>query len=180
MPSLTKLSKFMSHLLRHHPDAIGLSLDDGGWALISELVEKARKSGVTLTPSLIGEIVGTSNKQRFSISSDGLKIRANQGHSIPVELGLQESEPPEILYHGTSRHSLSTIRREGIKRGTRNHVHLSPDMNTAFKVGSRHGHAIVLKVLAVKMYQAGSRFYRSENGVWLTEYVAPEYLLIEV
>jgi len=179
MPSLTKLSKFLTHLLRHNPHAIGLSLDNSGWALISELVEKTRKSGVTLTPSLIREIVGTSNKQRFSISSDGLRIRANQGHSIPVELGLQESEPPEILYHGTSRHSLNTIRREGIKRGTRNHVHLSPDMYSATCVGARHGQPVVINVLAGEMFRQGLRFICSENGVWLIDYVPPEYLKLD-
>lgn len=179
MPSLTKLSKFLSLVLRHRPDTIGLTLDEGGWADIAELIERARKAGVNLTPATIQQIVATSDKQRFSISPDGSCIRANQGHSVPVELGLQETEPPDILYHGTARRNISSIRRDGIRRGKRNHVHLSSDKDTAIKVGVRDGQSIVLTVLAAKMFQDGIRFFISENGVWLTEYVAAEYLLFD-
>ena len=175
--SSKKLSKFLSHVLRHRPDAIGLCLDEAGWAEITELVEKARTIGFNLTSTLIQRIVVSSDKQRFSISSDGRRIRANQGHSIAIELGLPEMEPPNILYHGTARRKLAAIRSQGISRGKRNHVHLSADIYSAVRVGSRHGQPAVLTVLAAKMYQTGSRFYRSENGIWLTEHVPPEYLL---
>ena len=176
MPSLTKISKFLSLVLRHNPDAIGLSLDYAGWADITELIEKARKTGLRLTPTLIQQIVATSDKNRFAISPDGCSIRANQGHSLPVELGLQETEPPYILYHGTSRRNLAAISQEGIKRRNRNYVHLSTDKDTALKVGVRHGQPVVLMVQAGKMFNNGIRFFRSENGVWLTEQVPPEYI----
>jgi putative RNA 2'-phosphotransferase len=179
MPAKVKLSKFLSLVLRHRPDNIGLNLDEGGWTDIAELIEKARKAGVNLTPALIQQIVATSEKRRFTLSPDGGHIRANQGHSVPVKLGLLGVEPPDILYHGTARRNISSIRREGIIRGKRNHVHLSADKDTAAKVGVRRGQPVVLVVLAAKMYQDGSRFLLSENGVWLTDYVAPEYLLSE-
>lgn len=176
MPPLTKISKFLSFVLRHNPDAIGLTLDDAGWAGITELIEKARKTGLRLTPALIQQIVATSDKKRFAISSDGSCIRANQGHSLPVELGLQETEPPYILYHGTARRNLAAISQEGIKRRNRNYVHLSTDMDTALKVGVRHGQPVVLMVQAGKMFKNGIRFFCSENGVWLTDQVRPEYI----
>jgi putative RNA 2'-phosphotransferase len=176
MPSQVKISKFLSLVLRHRPDAIGLDLDDGGWSDIVELIEKARKTGVNLTPAVIRQVVSASDKQRFRISSDCTRIRANRGHSIPVELSLQVEEPSEILYHGTARRNLVAIHREGIKRSNRNYVHLSMDTETALKVGARHGQPVVLFVQAARMSSDGIRFFRSENDVWLTEYVAPEYL----
>ena len=179
MPSKIKLSKFLSLVLRHHPDAIGLSLDEGGWTDINELIEKARKAGANLTPALICVIVAESDKQRFSISPNGKRIRANQGHSIPVELGLLEAEPPEVLYHGTARQNITSIRRDGIRRGKRNYVHLSTDKDTATRVGTRHGQPVVLMVTAGNMFRGGIRFFCSDNGVWLTEYVSPKYLLTE-
>ena len=179
MPSKIKLSKFLSLVLRHQPDTIGLMLDDGGWANIDEIIEKARKAGVNLTPALTRDIVAESDKQRFSISPNGKRIKANQGHSIPVELGLLEVEPPEILYHGTARQNITSIRRDGIRRGKRNYVHLSPDKDTATRVGTRHGQPVVLMVTAGNMFRDGIRFFCSENGVWLTKYVAPEYLRSE-
>jgi putative RNA 2'-phosphotransferase len=179
MPSKVKLSKFMSLVLRHKPDSIGLSLDDGGWADINELIDKASKVRVNLTPSLILDIVATSDKQRFCISPDGDRIRANQGHTVTVELGLHEAEPPNVLFHGTAWRNLSAIRREGIKRGNRNYVHLSKDKETALKVAARHGRPVVLKVLTAKMFRDGIHFFISKNGVWLTDYVSPEYILSE-
>ena len=176
MPSLTKISKFLSLVLRHNPDAIGLTLDDAGWAGITELIEKAHKTGLKLTPALIQQIVATSDKQRFAISSDGSCIRANQGHSILVDLGLLWEEPPDILYHGTARRNLAAIRQEGITQRNRNYAHLSADMDTALKVGVRHGNPLILMVQAGKMFSNGIRFFRSENGVWLTEHVPPEYI----
>lgn len=176
MSSEIKVSKFLSLVLRHRPDIIGLCLDKAGWTKITDLVEKARKVGVNLTSALILQIVTSSDKQRFSISPDGSRIRANQGHSVPLELGLPEMEPPDTLYHGTARRNLAAIRSQGINRGKRNHVHLSADISSAISVGSRHGQPVVLIVLAADMNRAGFRFYRSENGVWLTEHVPPEYL----
>lgn len=179
MPSKTKLSKFLSLVLRHQPDTIGLMLNYGGWADINELIEKARKAGVSLTPALTRDIVAESDKRRFSISSDGNRIRANQGHSIPVELGLLEAEPPEVLYHGTARQNITSIRGEGIRRGKRSYVHLSTDKDTATRVGTRHGQPVVLMVTAGNMFRDGIRFFHADNGVWLTEYVASEYILSE-
>lgn len=179
MPSKLKLSKFLSLVLRHRPEAIGLCLDKAGWINISELVKKACKAGRHLTTHLVIEIVAESDKQRFQISPDGLRIRACQGHSIPVELGIPEVEPPNIFYHGTARRNFATIRREGIRRGKRNYVHLSTDESGALEVGRRHGQPVVIMVQAAKMYQNGIKFFQAENGVWLTEYVAPEYLLLD-
>jgi putative RNA 2'-phosphotransferase len=178
MPTRVKFSKFLSLVLRHRPDIIGLCLDEAGWTKITDLVEKARKVGVNLTSTLILQVATASDKQRFSISPDGKRIRANQGHSVAVELGLLEKEPPDTLYHGTARHNLAAIRSQGINHGKRNHVHLSSDISSAISVGSRHGQPVVLIVLAAEMNRAGFRFYRSENGVWLTEYVPPEYLML--
>lgn len=166
----------MSLVLRHRPDAIGLRLDEGGWADIAGFVEKARTVGGNLTSAQIHRIVATSDKQRFSISPDGRYIRANQGHTIAVELGLKDAEPPSVLYHGTARRNLAAIRSQGIRRDRRNHVHLSIDMGSAINVGARHGQPVVLRVASAEMNRAGFRFYRSENNVWLTEDVPPEYV----
>lgn len=168
-------SKFLSLVLRHQPGIIGLQLDKAGWAEISDLVQKASNAGVQLTYAIVRTIVDTSDKQRFSISSDGLRIRANQGHSIPVELGLQKIEPPEFLFHGTAKRNLVAIRHQGITKGNRQYVHLSADENTALETGRRHGYAVVLTVQTGRMSMDGFAFYRAENGVWLTEHVPAEY-----
>ena len=162
--------------MRHHPEAIGLELDNSGWVEIATLVSKGEKAGFKISESIIRHVVTISDKQRFKISDDGLRIRANQGHSVRVDLGLQAIEPPEFLYHGTAQHNLASICREGIKRSNRNHVHLSAERETAVKVSARHGQAVVLIVMAAKMSKDGKQFFSSENGVWLTEFVAPEYL----
>ena len=134
---LVKTSKFMSLVLRHKPEEIGLVLDQQGWANIDELIEKAGRHGMALTRELIAEVVATSDKQRFAIDSTGERIRANQGHSVDVDLGLAPSEPPPILFHGTGEKSVAAIRAEGLKPGQRQHVHLSPDEDTA--IGSAGG-----------------------------------------
>lgn len=174
--SKTKTSKFLSLVLRHKPELIGLSLDNFGWADIDELIVKALKAGRSLTLMTILDVVATSDKQRFAMSSDGKRIRAQHGHSIPVELALPESEPPEILYHGTAIQNLLGIRQHGILKGKRNFVHLSVDKITATKVGSRHGNPVVVVVQAGRMYRDGHRFIRSENGVWLISSVLPKYI----
>lgn len=176
MSEMSKCSKFLSLILRHKPDAIGIHLDESGWADIVELVEKSRKAGVNLNPDLIRKIVATSDKQRFAISEDGLRIRANQGHSIAVDLGFEEATPPQQLYHGTATHNLAAIRQQGLIKGNRQYVHLSPDKETAETVGKRYGNPVVLTIHADRMHHDGLKFYLSSNGVWLTDHVPKEYI----
>jgi putative RNA 2'-phosphotransferase len=171
-----RVSKFLSLVLRHKPGKIGLALDDQGWADIGELIEKARASGVALTRELITEVVATSDKQRFALDTKGERIRANQGHSIAVELGLEPAAPPAMLFHGTAKKSLPAIHAEGLKRGRRQHVHLSPDEETAIKVGRRHGRPVVLRIAAARMAATGHAFFLSTNGVWLTDCVPSEFI----
>ena len=173
-----RISKFLSFVLRHRPDEIGLQLDPNGWASVAELMEKARAAGVVLDEQTIRRIVAQNEQQRFALSDDGTRIRANQGHSVEVDLKLEPVEPPEVLYHGTATRFLQEIRREGLRKMSRQYVHLSPDEPTAIKVGRRYGKVVVLKVKAGAMWRAGHRFYRSANGVWLTDAVPPEYLLM--
>lgn len=172
----TELSKFLSFVLRHKPDAIGLELDANGWAVLTELVEKAGAHGKRLTKELVETIVATSPKQRFAISEDGLRIRASQGHSIVVELGYEPKPPPEVLFHGTVASKLASIRSTGLERMDRHHVHLSHDVATARTVGMRRGTPVVLQIAAGRMHREGHSFFVSANGVWLTERVPPEYI----
>ena len=173
---LTKASKFLSLVLRHRPEHIGLVLDENGWADVDVLIERAAAHGVTLTRDLIGEIVASSDKQRFALDAAGGRIRANQGHSVDIDLGLEPAEPPAILFHGTAAGTVPAIRSEGLKPGDRQHVHLSRDEATAVKVGQRHGRPVVLHVFAGKMWGQGTPFYCSANGVWLTPAVPPEFI----
>lgn len=166
----------MSMVLRHNPLAIGLHLDEGGWVLVSELSSKARAAGVELPEVMIREIVRLSDKQRFCLSPDGLWIRANHGHSIKVDLGLDNNCPPEFLYHGTARRNFSAISAGGILPVSRQMVHLAADMESALAVGARHGNPAVITVFARQMWDAGLVFYRSESGVWLTAKVPVLYL----
>lgn len=170
------LSRFLSYVLRHNPDAIGLTLDRQGWAKVDELLERARAAGVPLDRATLRRVVAENDKQRFALSPDGERIRARQGHSIPVDLGLPPVQPPEFLYHGTARPNLPSIRRQGLLRGKRHHVHLSPDEATALQVGRRHGEPVVLRIRAGEMHRDGYRFYLTENRVWLTEHVPPRYI----
>ena len=169
---LKTTSKFLSLILRHQPEKIGLELDSNGWADINELIEKSKK--VKLTQELIDKVVAKDNKQRFIINDD--KIRANQGHSINIDLALEAVEPPDILYHGTATRFLESIMKEGLTKQSRQHVHLSKDIETATMVGKRHGKVVILKVDAKKMFEEGHEFYLSENGVWLTDSVGVEFL----
>ena len=175
---LEKTSKFLSFVLRHKPEAIGLSLDDNGWADINELIRKAGDSHEpsALDRQLIQEVVDTSDKKRFIISEDGQSIRANQGHSINVDLQLVAVAPPETLYHGTATRFLDSILREGLKPQNRQHVHLSTDIATATAVGQRYGKPVILTIAALSMQEQGYKFYLSENGVWLTESVPSTFL----
>ncbi len=172
------ISKFLSLVLRHKPDTISLNLDENGWADISELIEKCNQHNIHLSKILLDEIVATNEKQRFAFNDDKSKIRANQGHSITVELDLEEKMPPEILYHGTAERFLDSILKNGILKQSRQQVHLSANIDTAQKVGARHGKPVVLRVKASAMYNAGHKFYLSQNGVWLTDFVHPEFLIV--
>lgn len=169
-------SKFLSLVLRHRPEEIGLTLDREGWASVEELVQCANRNRLAMTAEIIREIVETNDKQRFSLSPDGTRIRANQGHSIPVDLGLVSVEPPENLYHGTVSRFLGAIFRDGLLPGSRQHVHLSENKKTATKVGSRRGKPVILRIRAADLHQQGEPFYRSKNGVWLTARVPSEFL----
>ena len=175
--NIEKLSKFISLILRHKPEEIGITLDDFGWANVEDLINGINESGRKIDMSSLEEIVRTDNKQRYSFNEDKTKIRANQGHSIPVKVDLKELEPPNTLYHGTATKSLEGIKQLGIKSMSRLYVHLSKDFETAKQVGSRHGECVILVINAKRMYEDGFKFYLSENGVWLTEYVDPKYIL---
>jgi len=170
--SIKQTSKFLSLLLRHKPETIGLKLDKNGWADIDELIEKSKD--FILTRALIDSVVKQNDKQRFII--DGNKIRANQGHSIEIDLELKSITPPEILYHGTARRFLDSIMETGLTKQKRQHVHLSKEIETATRVGMRHGKVVILKVDAKRMHEEGYAFYLSENGVWLTNGVPKEFL----
>jgi putative RNA 2'-phosphotransferase len=173
---LVPASKFLGLILRHQPEVIGLSLDALGWADIDGLIELANQHGHRLTRPLIEQVVASNDKQRFAISDDGLRIRANQGHSIPIDLALIAIEPPAVLFHGTASHFITSIREQGLLKRGRQHVHLSSDRGTAIKVGQRHGTPVVLEVRAGEMHRQGLTFYRSENAVWLTDHVAPSFI----
>ncbi len=171
-----RISKFLSLVLRHRPEKINLNLDSAGWADIDELIAKAKSHGtLELTPETIAHVVATNDKQRFSISQDGSRIRANQGHSIDIELGLEPQVPPAVLYHGTASRFLKSIDSQGLTKRSRQHVHLSAEVGTATTVGSRHGVPVVLTVDAHAMHADGHEFFRSDNGVWITDHVPPRY-----
>jgi putative RNA 2'-phosphotransferase len=171
-----RISKFLSLVLRHKPETIGLSLDHQGWADTRELITRMNERGMAVTLEDIQQVVRDNDKQRFRLSDDLRRIRANQGHSIPIDLGLQPQSPPDPLYHGTAERNAASIEARGLLKGSRQHVHLSADVNTARKVGQRHGRPIIYQIDTRQMTADGLTFYRSDNGVWLTEYVAPEYL----
>ena len=170
------LSKFLSFVLRHKPDAIGLVLDTQGWAGIDDLISKANSAGTRFTRDELLHVVATSDKKRFSISDDGLRIRAAQGHSVSVELGLAPKAPPAVLYHGTAMRFAEAIVAEGLKPQSRQQVHLSLDEITAHRVGQRHGKPVIFKVDAARMHAQGFKVYVADNGVWLTDHVPPQFL----
>jgi len=175
-----KLGRFLCLILRHHPEAAGITLDEHGWADVGELLDGVCSTGRWIDRETLERIVREDNKQRYSFSEDHTKIRANQGHSIPVDVELRKVQPPRYLYHGTATQFLPSIQVEGIKRMNRQYVHLSPDYQTAIAVGRRYGVPVVLQVDARAMAQNGMTFFCSENGVWLCEYVPPEYLWVAV
>lgn len=170
------ISKFLSLVLRHEPGKIGLELDANGWTDCEHLIEAAGRHGKHFDRATLEEIVRTNDKQRFAFSEDGHRIRANQGHSVTVDLALVPRTPPELLHHGTVAKFLEPIRREGLSKGERHHVHLSADLPTATKVGERRGKPVILTVRAAAMVTAGHLFFLSANGVWLTDTVPPEFI----
>lgn len=172
-------SKILSLLLRHKPQAANLTLDKNGWADVNELIAKFSKKYFHLDRSILEKVVAENNKKRFTFNDDGSKIRANQGHSISVELDLQSQEPPDILYHGTAKRFLDSIKEKGLIAGQRNHVHLSDNLETAITVGKRHGKVEVLVIDTKAMIKHGKQFYLSKNGVWLTDAVEKQYLSIK-
>ena len=177
MKDLKKTSVFLALILRHKPEAIGISLDQNGWAGVEDIINGInRADGYSMDMETLEEIVRTDNKQRYSFNEDKTKIRANQGHSVNVDVELKECEPPEQLFHGTGEKFAAAIRKEGLKPKSRLYVHLSKDKETAENVGARHGKLHIFFVHSGKMYRQGYKFYLSENGVWLTKRVPPEFL----
>ena len=174
----TQLSKFLSFVLRHKPDAIGLTLDLQGWVSIGELLIKSDAAGTRFSREDLLQIVTTSDKKRFSVSDDGLRIRAAQGHSVTVDLALSPQEPPSVLYHGTTTRFVRSILSAGLKPQARQQVHLSADEATAHRVGQRHGNPIIFQIEALRMHAKGFKFYLADNGVWLTDQVPPEFLIL--
>lgn len=175
---LKSVSKFLSYVLRHHPESIGLDLDRHGWAHLPDLIEKAKRNGKNISTKRIRKVMEHGEKQRFRISDDGQYIRAGYGHSIDVDLGLEPRQPPEKLYHGTARRNLDSIGRHGLHSGSRKMVHLSANREDATAVGSRHGKPHVLHIRAKQMYEAGHPFYQSDSepAIWLTEEVPVKYI----
>lgn len=170
------LSRTLSRILRHEPDSIGISLDQAGWTPIDKLLSALKKAGHKVDRDILQDVVDNNNKKRFTISDDGRLIRAAQGHSIEVSLGLVPVTPPDVLFHGTARDNLDSIFATGINPGRRQQVHLSSDVETAMNVGQRHGKPVCLKIDCASMASEGHLFYRADNGVWLTDVVPKSYL----
>lgn len=175
---LERLSKFISMILRHKPEAIGITLDEHGWADVDELIKGINETGeeIEFSKATLEKIVKTDKKQRYSFSQDKTLIRANQGHSIPVDVELEKKEPPKVLYHGTGSRFVKSIQEQGLLPMERLYVHLSTDVETATNVVKRHGTPVIFKVNAEQMQKDGYDFFQSVNGVWLTKEVPTKYL----
>ncbi|HEX8371245.1 MAG TPA: RNA 2'-phosphotransferase [Chthoniobacterales bacterium] len=171
-----RTSKFLSLVLRHEPQRLGLCLDQSGWAEVEDLLVACSRHGMSLERKDLEEVVATNEKKRFTFSDDGRRIRASQGHSIEVSLGYTLQTPPCELFHGTATRFLDSIRERGLEKRERHHVHLSADIETAEKVGKRHGQPVVLTILAEAMNACGHTFFLSENGVWLIEQVPVQFI----
>ena len=172
----TEISKFLSLVLRHKPETIGIQLDPNGWADVDTLIDSANNRGIKLDKKTLMHVVETNSKKRFAFNDCFSKIRASQGHSVEIELGYSAQKPPEILYHGTGEKSVISILETGLNKRSRQHVHLSSDMETAVKVGRRHEKPVVFRVLSGKMHDDKFDFFLSDNGVWLTDNVPARYL----
>ncbi|TKC08306.1 RNA 2'-phosphotransferase [Pedobacter polaris] len=175
-----RISKFLSYVLRHHPELIGIELDENGWTDITILIEKAIAHDIKLDQETLNYIVETNNKKRFAFNETFDKIRASQGHSVSIDLAYTPQKPPKLLYHGTAVKTAAFIFKSGIEKQSRQHVHLSVDFETAINVGSRHGKPFVFTVNAEEMFNDQFNFYLAENGVWLTDYVPAKYLANEI
>jgi putative RNA 2'-phosphotransferase len=173
---LVKTSRFLSLVLRHQPGKAGISLDESGWVDVEALLSGVNQHSRPLTREQLNQVVSQNDKKRFEFSEDGTRIRASQGHSVDVNLGYESADPPEILLHGTVPQFLESIRKTGLNKGKRHHVHLHQDRAVANQVGQRRGKPVILTVFAKAMSEAGYEFFRSTNGVWLTEKVPPEFL----
>jgi putative RNA 2'-phosphotransferase len=173
---LKTISKFLSLTLRHQPQLIGLQLNQEGWADVNELIQKGSQHHPELTKAVLDLVVSTNDKKRFAYNEDESKIRASQGHSIDIELNIEPKQPPEYLHHGTVDKFMEAIKKEGLQKMKRNHVHLSATTDTAITVGNRRGEAIILTVFSGRMHEEGYLFYLSANGVWLTEAVPVEFI----
>ena len=173
---IKRCSKFLSFVLRHNPEQIQLKIDQQGWVNVSDLLSRMQFSKNGISQSLLEEIVRADDKQRFSFSDDGKRIRANQGHSRYVDLGLKGEKPPKILYHGTAKKNIDVIFKQGVKKMKRQYVHLSEKVETARSVGIRYGESVILEISSNIMYEEGFKFYCSKNRVWLTEEVPAKYL----
>lgn len=175
---LTSVSKFLSLVLRHEPGRIGLTLDSAGWVPVDELLEKAAATGRAFNREELGEVVASNDKQRFSFSADGTRIRANQGHSVEVALGLAPQVPPDTLLHGTAARFVEAILRTGLDKRARHHVHMTENAEVAMSVGQRYGQPVLLRIDARAMQARGHVFFRSDNGVWLVDHVPPEFVAV--
>ena len=173
---LVKISKYLCKHLRHQPESLGLKLAPGGWVSVDELLAACKQHSFLINRIELNEVVASNDKKRFSFDSTGTLIRANQGHSVEVDLQLKPVIPPDVLYHGTGHGAVEAILREGLYKMSRHHVHLSKDIAIAKTVGARHGRPVVFIVNAGAMHETGYTFYCSDNGVWLVEHVPPEYL----
>lgn len=172
----TRISKFLSLVLRHSPETIGIDLDENGWTNVETLINKVNEKGFSIDTDILKHVVETNSKKRFAFNDTFDKVRANQGHSVEVELGYESKQPPTILYHGTGERTVSQIQVTGLVKMERHHVHLSADIETALKVGQRHGKPVVFEVLAGQMYQNKFDFYLTDNGVWLTDHVPVSFI----
>lgn len=176
---ITQISKFLSYVLRHHPESIGIELDREGWVDVDVLLAQAAQHQRPISRELLDEVIEKNSKKRFTLSADGSKIRAAQGHSTAqVHIQYTPVSPPDVLYHGTTTRFLDSIQAQGLLAGSRHYVHLSADVATATEVGRRHGKPVVLRVDATAMVRSGHEFYLSDNQVWLTNSVPPEYLQV--
>ncbi len=173
---LTSTSKFLSYVLRHRPDAVGVTLDEAGWVPVDVLLAALARHGRPVTPALLDQVVDGTDKQRFEVREG--RIRAAQGHTVPVDLQLAPAVPPTVLYHGTVARFLPSIRVDGLTSGERTHVHLSSDLDTAARVGARRGRPVVLRIDAAGMHVAGLVLHRAANGVWLTRHVPPRFITL--
>lgn len=171
-----KISKLLSYILRHHPDDFGLTLSSDGWVAVDDLLSALRARGKGISLETLQKVVAENDKQRFAFSDDGKSIRAQQGHSVQVDLQYQPQQPPDTLYHGTVDRFLDSINQQGLDKGARHHVHLSVDQPTAVNVGSRRGKPVLLVIDAKQMAADGFEFFVTGNGVWLVDHVPPQYL----